>query len=204
MEEQRTEIRSICVFCGSGSGTGPEYRSAARDLGRGLAERGIRLVYGGASIGLMGILADAALEAGGNVVGVITGHLRAYEVDHRGLTETIQVVTMHERKAAMSDRADAFIALPGGYGTLEELMETLTWTQIGVHRKPVGVLNVRGFFDPLVSLIGRMAEDGFVRPEHRGLLAVETALDPLLERFRSFDPKPPAAPDEPYKPQGEA
>jgi len=148
-----------------------------------LAGKGITIVYGGGSIGLMGILADAALEAGGRVIGVIPGHLGEKEIAHAGLSELHVVRTMHERKALMMELSDAFIALPGGLGTLEELFEVLTWSQLGLHAKPCGLLNVRGYYDPLLALLDRAVEQGFLRREHRGLLAVDTDPAGLLEQL---------------------
>src|ERR1043165_174167 len=144
-------FRRVCVFCGSSPGARPEYRQAAEAMGRLLASRRIGLVYGGGNVGLMGLLADAALSAGGEVIGVIPRHLDAREVAHRGLPDLRVVASMHERKALMADLSDAFIALPGGLGTLEEMFEILTWAQLGLHRKPCGLLNVLGYFDRLLS-----------------------------------------------------
>src|SRR5271154_5558209 len=164
--------RGVCVFCGSSSGKGPQYADSARRLGAALAARGLELVYGAGDVGLMGVLADAALAAGGRVVGVIPQALVQREVAHHGLSELHVVRTMHERKALMADRADAFLALPGGFGTADELFEILTWAQLGLHSKPVGLLNVAGFFDPLLAWIDRCVSDGFLRPENRDLLLI--------------------------------
>lgn len=179
-------LRAICVYCGANAGERPDYADAARRTAAVLAARDIELVYGGGSIGLMGVLADAALAAGGRVVGVIPEHLNEREIAHAGLSELHVVRSMHERKALMMQRADAFIALPGGLGTLEELFEILTWAQLGLHRKPVGLLDVRGYFDPLLAQLDRMVEERFLRAEHRALLTVAAEPEVLLERFASY------------------
>ena len=163
-------MRSLCVFCGSSDGGRPAYRSAAAALGAHLASRAIDLVYGGSDIGLMRAVADAALAGGGRVVGVIPGSLVDREIAHRGLTELHVVDSMHERKALMADRSDAFVALPGGYGTLDELCEALTWGQLGLHTKPCGLLNVEGFFDGLLALFERARSDGFLHSPADSLL----------------------------------
>ncbi len=160
----------VCVFCGSCSGEGADYGGAARELGRELVSRGIQLVYGGGATGLMGALADQVLALGGKVTGVIPGGLSRKEVCHQGLSSTHVVSSMHERKALMHDLADAFIALPGGYGTFEELLEAITWVQLGLSLKPVGVLNVNGYYDPLLQQIGKAITAGFVRLPYTGLL----------------------------------
>ena len=179
-------FRRICVYCGSSTG-GPAYVAAARELGAFLAERKIGLVYGGGRIGLMGVLADAALANHVQVYGVIPDKLRALELGHEGLTELFVTDSMHARKLVMAQLADAFIAMPGGYGTLEELFEAVTWTQLQYHDKPVGLLNVGGFFDPLLAYIGHAADEGFIRPLHRDL--VQYAAEPavLLERLASVE-----------------
>jgi len=179
-------FRRICVYCGSSSG-GPQYVAAAEALGTFLAQRGIGVVYGGGRIGLMGVLADAALAAGGQVYGVIPEKLRALEVGHEGLTELFVTDSMHARKLVMAQLSDAFIAMPGGYGTLEELFEVTTWTQLNYQEKPVGLLNVGGFFDPLLAYLGHAADEGFIRPIHRDLIA--HAADPatLLERLANAE-----------------
>ena len=181
-------MKSVCVFCGSNYGDNPVYQEMAAVLGRKLAMAGLKLVYGGGKVGLMGVLADAALAAGGKVVGVIPQAIVDMEVAHLGLTELIVVQSMHERKARMADASDAFIALPGGYGTFEEFCEVLTWSQLGFHDKPCGVLNVGGFYDPLLALFDRAVQDRFVRPEHRDLVLADTDVDALLERLASFKP----------------
>ena len=176
------EKRSICVFCGSATGTRPEYADAARRLGDAIARRGLELVYGAGHIGLMGILADAALAAGGRVVGMIPRSLVDRELAHKGLSEIHVVESMHARKALMADRADAFLALPGGFGTLDELFEILTWAQIGIHAKPIGLINVAGYFDPLLAWIDGAVEGGLVREKHRAMLLVGDDAEELLGR----------------------
>lgn len=183
-------VSSCCVFCGSSPGARPAYREAARQLGEELARRGIRLVYGGASVGLMGELADAVLDGGGDVVGVIPEPLVAMEVAHQGLPELRVVASMHARKSVMAELADAFVSLPGGLGTLEEMLEILTWAQLGSHRKPCGVLNVAGYFDPLLALLDHAVEERFLKPVHRELLLVAETADRLLDRFASWRPVP--------------
>jgi uncharacterized protein (TIGR00730 family) len=179
-------IRSVCVFCGSSSGSRPEHADSARRLGAALARRGLELVYGAGHVGLMGILADAALAAGGRVVGVIPQALVQRELAHTGLTEIHVVRTMHERKALMADRAGAFLALPGGFGTADELFEILTWAQLGIHDRPVGLLNVAGYFDALLAWLDRAVEEHFLREQHRRALLVadepEALLDAVLAR----------------------
>jgi uncharacterized protein (TIGR00730 family) len=181
-------MRRVCVFTGSNRGVRPEYGEAAGELGRLLAGRGIGVVYGGARVGLMGTLADAALAAGGEVVGVIPAALVAKEVAHAGLTDLRVVDSMHQRKALMSDLADAFIALPGGWGTLEEFFEVLTWAQLGLHRKPCGLLNVHGYFDGLLAFLSHTIDEGFVRPEYAAMIAVATTPEALLDRLASAAP----------------
>ena len=179
-------FRRICVFCGSNPGVNPAYENAAAGLGRLLAERKIELVYGGGNIGLMGVLADAALEAGGRVIGVIPESLMAKEVGHQGLTELRVVGSMHERKALMADLADGFIALPGGYGTFEEFCEVVTWSQLGLHAKPCGVLNVEGYYDPLLALFDHAVKEGFLRGDNRTLVLEERDPRALLEKMSEF------------------
>jgi uncharacterized protein (TIGR00730 family) len=183
-------MRRLCVYCGSNVGGNPVYRETARRAGQLLAESGIGLVYGGGNVGLMGALADAALAAGGEVIGIIPGGLLSREVGHTGLTELHVVGTMHERKALMADLADAFLALPGGMGTLDELVEILTWAQLGIHAKPCGLLNVAGYFDPLIALLDHMVAERFLHPEHRALALVDDDLDRLLSRFADYHPPP--------------
>ena len=181
-------MRRVCVFAGSSSGVRPEYRDAAEALGRLLAERGIGVVYGGARVGLMGTLADAALAAGGEVVGVIPAALVAKEIAHSGLTDLRVVASMHERKATMADLADGFVALPGGWGTFEELCEVVTWAQLGLHRKPCGLLNVQGYFDRLLAFLAHTIDEGFVRPEYAGMMAVAATPGELLDRLHASTP----------------
>ena len=184
-----TRLASLAVFCGSSAGAQPEYRAAARALGANLAARGIGVVYGGASIGLMGAVADAALEAGGEVVGVLPRHLAAKEISHAGLTRLELVDTMHERKARMAELADGFVALPGGLGTLEELFEIWTWGQLGLHRKPLGLHDVAGYYAPLVRLVDGMVGQGFVRAAHRAMLQVAEDAEGLLEQMQRYQPR---------------
>jgi uncharacterized protein (TIGR00730 family) len=181
-------LRRICVFCGSNPGRRPEYAGAAREMGRVLVERGLGLVYGGGKVGLMGIVADTVLAGGGEAVGVIPEALMAREVGHLGLTALHVVATMHERKALMADLADGFVALPGGFGTFEEFCEVLTWSQLGFHPKPCGLLNVAGYYDPLLALFDHAVEEGFVPPHHRALVIEETDPARLLDRFAAFRP----------------
>jgi uncharacterized protein (TIGR00730 family) len=184
------KLNRVCVFCGSSAGTRPEYAEAARAMGRTLAERGLGLVYGGGKVGLMGIVADAVLEAGGRATGVIPEALMAREVGHAGLTELHVVGTMHQRKALMADLSDGFVALPGGFGTYEEFCEVLTWSQLGIHPKPCGLLNVAGFYDPLLALFDHAVREGFVKPAHRALVMEETGPAALLDRMAGFAPPP--------------
>lgn len=179
-------MQRVCVYCGSSPGRLPEYREAARSLGYELAARGLGLVYGGASVGVMGAVADAVLERGGEVIGVIPSALARKEVAHDGLADLIVVGSMHERKARMAELSDGFIALPGGWGTLEEIFEMLTWAQLGFHRKPCGILNVAAYYDGLVSFLERAIEERFVREEFRPLMLVEEEPSQLLNRFREF------------------
>lgn len=181
-------MKRICVFCGSNSGTREDYPAAARALTQTLARRGLGLVYGGGNIGLMGELADSMLLAGGEVIGVIPRALLEKEVGHRGLTALHIVETMHQRKALMNELADAFIALPGGFGTLDEFFEILTWSQLGIHGKPCGVLNVAGYYDGLLKMLDHAVAEKFLRPAHRGLVIAETDVDALLRRLAEFTP----------------
>jgi uncharacterized protein (TIGR00730 family) len=176
-------MQRICVFCGSASGVNPAYAEAARAMGREIVARGMALVFGGGQVGLMGILADAALEAGGEVIGVIPHALAAREVAHQRLTTLHVVDSMHERKALMAQLSDAFVALPGGFGTYEEFFEVVTWTQLGVHRKPCGLLNVAGFFDPLVQFVDAAVNEQFIRPAHRAAVLVDDDPARLLEQL---------------------
>lgn len=181
-------MQTLCVFCGSNLGARDSYAEAARRLGRLLAERGIGLVYGGAAIGLMGAVADAALDAGGRVVGVMPRALIEREIAHPRLSELRTVESMHERKAMMADLSDGFIALPGGVGTLEETFEVWTWGQLGYHTKPVGLINVDGFFDPLLAFVAHQTQELFMRPAHRDMLLVDISADTLLDRFAKYEP----------------
>jgi len=179
-------FQRICVYCGSSPGARPEYLEAAEELGRLLAERGIGLVYGGANVGLMGAVADACRDAGGAVTGVIPWALRDREIAHVGLDDLRFVGSMHERKALMADLADGFVALPGGVGTLEELVEVMTWTQLGLHRKPCGVLDVCGYYGHLLAFLDHAVDERFLRPEHRGLLVCEEEPEALLDAFAAW------------------
>jgi|SRR5450755_548847 len=183
-------FRRICGFCGSNMGTNVAYRDAAVALGRLLAARRIELVYGGGNVGLMGVLADTILEGGGRVIGVIPESLMAKEVGHRGLTELRVVNSMHERKALMSDLSDGFIAMPGGFGTFEEFCEVITWSQLGIHSKPCGLLNVEGFYDSLLALFDHAVGEGFLREENRRLVLQAREPETLLEKMAAFVPSP--------------
>jgi uncharacterized protein (TIGR00730 family) len=179
-----TTLGAACVFCGSQPGARPVYLQAARALGETLARAGIVTVFGGGHVGMMGALADGALAAGGRVVGVIPEHLMQPEVAHRGLSELQVVDSMHTRKRTMADRADAFIVLPGGYGTFEEMFEMVTWLQLKLHVKPVGLVNVAGYFDHLLRFLRHAVDEDFIRPPHRDLLTVADDADALIERLR--------------------
>ena len=179
-------MRSICVYCGSNVGVRGEYADAARKLARHLASEGVGIVYGGASKGLMGILADEMLAAGGKVVGVIPAALQAREIAHLGLTELHVVNSMHERKAMMAESSDGFVALPGGFGTLEEIVEALTWAQLRIHEKPCGLLNISGYFDGLLRYLDHAEAEGFLRPQHRGMLVVAEDPADLMRKFAEY------------------
>lgn len=181
-------IKTICVFCGSSTGSNPVYAEAAMKLARFLISEKIRLVYGGANVGLMRILADTMLASGGNVIGIMPKSLVEKEVAHSGLSEMHIVSGMQERKALMADLSDAFIALPGAFGTLDELFEVLTWNQLGILHKPVGLLNIHGFFNSLTALLDHAVDEKFLRPEHRGLLIMEEDEKILLERLNQYIP----------------
>ncbi len=181
-------LRSICVFCGASPGAYPVYAEAAAALGRELAQRGMTLVYGGGEVGLMGVVADAALAAGGEVIGVIPQALQDSEIGHRGLTRLEVVEGMHARKARMAELADAFIALPGGLGTLEELFEVWTWGQLGYHGKPLGLLEVNGFYAKLIGFLDHLVDERFVRRQHRGMLQVRETPQDLLEALAAWEP----------------
>src|ERR1039458_1692599 len=178
----------ICVFCGSSSGSRPEYRTAAEEMGRELARRNIGLVYGGGKVGLMGVLADSVLRAGGEAVGVIPEHIMSREIGHKGLTKLHVVHSMHERKALMADLSDAFIAMPGGFGTLEEFCEVVTWTQLGLHAKPCGILNVIGFYAPLLAMFDHAVEERFLKPENRALVLARESPADLLQALEGWRP----------------
>jgi uncharacterized protein (TIGR00730 family) len=180
----------ICVFCGSSPGARPSYTEAARRVGAALANNGLGLVYGGGRVGLMGVVADAALAAGGRVVGVIPDPLASKEIAHPGLSELHVVAGMHERKALMADRSAGFVALPGGVGTFEEFFEIVTWAVLGLHRKPIGLLNVEGYFDPLLTLLGHAVAERFVRPEHLAMIVVTDKPEALAADLLGH--KPPA------------
>lgn len=176
-------LKRICVFCGANAGSRAEYAAAARDLAALLAGQKTGLVYGGGNVGLMGVIADAMLDAGSEVIGVIPASLVAKEVAHHGVTELRVVQTMHERKALMSDLSDAFIALPGGFGTLDEFFEILTWSQLGFHRKPCGLLNIAGYYDGLLKMLDHAVAEGFLRPENRKLVIDDSDASRLLQRL---------------------
>jgi uncharacterized protein (TIGR00730 family) len=179
---------SICVFCGSNAGADPAYLAAAQAVGEGLAGRGIRVVYGGGRVGMMGALADAARAAGGEVVGVIPQQIFDLEIGHTGLDDLRVVGSMHERKALMAELADAFITLPGGIGTLEELFEVFTWAQLGLHRKPLGLLDVGGYYELLTAFLDHAVQQGFLRAATRRMIAVADGLDELLDAFERWEP----------------
>lgn len=181
-------LARICVYCGSRRGNRAGYRKAATEVGRFLAKREIELVYGGGSVGLMGVLADAVLQSGGSVVGVIPEFLAVKELLHPGISDMRLVPDMHARKALMADLADAFIALPGGFGTFEELFETMTWSQLGLHAKPIGLLNVDGFFDHLLAFLDLGFAEGFLKPVDRELFHVEEEVERLLDRLATHQP----------------
>lgn len=184
------KLKRVCVFCGSGDGARPEYGEAATALGRLLAEQKIELVYGGAKVGLMGKVADAALRAGGRVYGVIPERLRALEVAHAGLTELFVVDSMHARKMMMAQLADAFVALPGGWGTLEETFEILTWLQLRYHTKPLGLLNTAGFYNHLIAHADHAQSEGLLKPEHRALMLVSDQPATLIEAIETYQLPP--------------
>jgi uncharacterized protein (TIGR00730 family) len=177
-----TDKTAVCVFCGSSTGNRPEYAEVARRLGTAMARQGLTLVYGAGHVGLMGILADAALAAGGRVVGMIPRALVDRELAHKGLSELHIVESMHARKALMAKHADAFLALPGGFGTLDELFEILTWAQLGIHAKPIGLINVADYFEPLLHWIDSAVEEGLLREKHRAMLLVGDEPEEMLER----------------------
>jgi uncharacterized protein (TIGR00730 family) len=181
-------MKRLAVYCGSATPADPVYIEAARAIGRTLAERGIGVVYGGGRLGLMGAVADAALDAGGEVIGVIPEALVNAEVAHRGCTELRTVQTMHQRKQLFTDLSDGFVSIPGGVGTMDELWEAVSWAQLGYHIKPVGLLNVASYYDHLIAFAAHMAEVGFVRPQHQGILIVDDTLDGLLAKMAAYQP----------------
>lgn len=179
-------MKRLCLYCGSSPGSRQEYADAAASIGPVFAERGLGLVYGGGNVGMMGRIADSVLAAGGEVIGIIPHHLADKELAHAGATQMIRVSSMHERKQMMADLSDGFIALPGGIGTLEELFETLTWLQLGLHSKPIGLLNTAGFFDHMLAFLDHMVADRFLKSEHRDLLLVDDRIDRLIDRMAVF------------------
>jgi hypothetical protein len=179
-------LKRLCVFSGSSPGARPAYKQAAADLGRAIVRNGLGVVFGGSMVGLMGVLADSALESGGNVIGVIPEALMKKELAHTSLTELRVVPSMHERKRQMADLSDGFIALPGGMGTVEELAEVLTWAQLGLHRKPCGLLNIEGYYDRLIGFIDHAVAERFVTPQHREMIVVAKAPEELLAAFASY------------------
>ncbi|QKG51751.1 TIGR00730 family Rossman fold protein [Hymenobacter sp. BRD67] len=181
-------MKSVAVYCGSSSGNQEIYTQQAQELGRELARRGITLVYGGGCVGLMGVIADAVLAEGGKVIGVIPGFLADKELAHKGCTELHVVETMHQRKLLIADLAEGFIAMPGGFGTLEELFEVMTWGQLGLHGKPVALLNVAGFYDQLLGLCDHMVGEGFVRTENRSQVIQNASAAPLLDAMTQYQP----------------
>jgi uncharacterized protein (TIGR00730 family) len=182
------QFTRICVFCGTNNGSQPEYGAAARQLGQALAEQDIELVYGGASVGIMGELADSVQEHGGHVTGIIPQQLVEKEAAHTGIPNLIVVASMHQRKSQMADMSDGFIALPGGIGTLEGFFEILTWGQLGIHAKPTGILNVQGYFDGLTGFLDHAVREGFLTEEHRNHIIVENEAARLLDRMRAYTP----------------
>ena len=181
-------MKRLAVYCGSATPGDPVYIGAAREVGRTLAERGIGVVYGGGKLGLMGAVADSAMAAGGEVIGIIPEALVNAEVAHQGLTQLEIVKTMHERKARFTELADGFVNLPGGTGTMDELWEALSWAQLGYHQKPIGLLNIAGYYDKLIDFWKHMGTVGFVRPQHQDMLIVAETLDALLEKMASHQP----------------
>jgi uncharacterized protein (TIGR00730 family) len=181
-------MRRICVFCGSSQGSRSEYRAAAEEMAAELVRRNIGLVYGGGNVGLMGVIADAVLKAGGEAVGVIPEHIMSREIGHEGLTKLHVVQSMHERKALMADLSDAFIAMPGGFGTLEEFCEVVTWTQLGLHAKPCGILNVLGYYTPLLAMFDHAVEERFLKPENRCLVLARESAAELLRALEEWRP----------------
>ncbi|GCE14794.1 TIGR00730 family Rossman fold protein [Tengunoibacter tsumagoiensis] len=183
-------MHRICVYAGSNKGVRPEYQEAAQALGKALVTRGWGLVYGGGRVGLMGVIADTVLAEGGEVIGVMPQALFPQEVAHTGVTTLYEVANMHERKATMADLSNGFVALPGGFGTYDELFEIITWAQIGIHQKPIGLLNVSGYFNPLLALIAHTTQEGFISPHHAQLIQSQASPDDLLNDLASYVPPP--------------
>ena len=181
-------MKQVCIFCGSYAGAQPMYMEVAHAIGLGLAKRSIGLVYGGGRVGLMGAIADGTIAGGGHVTGVIPQSLVDRELAHKGLNELHIVTSMHERKAMMAQIAEGFIALPGGFGTLDELFEIITWAQLGFHRKPIALLNVGGYFNPLLAFIAHMSTEGFIKPEHSTAMLVKAEVDDLLDTLLAYEP----------------
>lgn len=182
-----SKLKSICVFCGSKSGNDPQYQRSAIELGHLMAQRNITLVYGGGSVGLMGVIADAVLESGGQVIGVIPRQLATQELIHPGVTEMHIVEDMHTRKAKMSEYSDAFIAMPGGFGTLEELFEVVSWVQLGIYSKPMGLLNTSGFYDPLLNMVEHCIETEFIKPKYRDLIIADETPSTLIDHLQRHE-----------------
>jgi uncharacterized protein (TIGR00730 family) len=190
-------LQSVCVYCGSSTGNDPRYREAAAVLGRAIAAQGLKLVFGGGGVGLMGVVSDAVLENGGYAIGIIPGFLRAREAHRGGLSELYVVDSMHERKQMMFERSDAFVILPGGFGTLDETFEMVTWRQLELHDKPILLVNIDGYWDPLLALIERQIEEGFLRPQHRGLLRVVDRAEDIIPTL--LEAPPAKRPDQPHR-----
>src|SRR5271166_4654962 len=188
--QEASDMKAVCVFCGSHVGRNPAYEQAAVSVGTALAKAGVRLVYGGGKVGLMGAVADAVIAAGGQVAGVMPRSLFEREIAHKGLAELHVVETMHQRKTMMADLADGFIALPGGAGTLEEFFEQWTWAQLGVHGKPCGLLNVADYFAPMIAMMQRIVAEGFMGERYFEMLVIETSIEPMLKRFAAYSPPP--------------
>ncbi len=182
-------MKTICVYCGSSMGFDPEHEKTANAFGNYLAKQNLTLIYGAGNVGLMGTLANAVLDNGGQVVGVIPQFLKDWEVAHTGISELIVTKTMHARKEIMADKADAFVALSGGFGTFDELFEIMTWAQLGLHSKPVGLLNIKGFYDPLLTMIDQLVSAGFLKAENRDLLLVGNSIDELFEKLNAYTPQ---------------
>ena len=184
-----TDVRAICVYCGSSNRVNESHKDSARRIGREIGERGLQLVYGGGRVGLMGLAADATLAAGGEVIGIIPGHIQELEVEHTGLTELHVVDSMHTRKRMMFDRSDAFVVLPGGLGTLDETFEIVTWKQLGLHDKPVVIVNADGYWQPMLDMLEHMIGSGFARPEHRALFRVVDDVEAVFDAL-ALEPEP--------------